>query len=917
MAKPQEKELSALELMIEHADSVATGVVGAPKAKRARKPANESPFSEYEESLLETDTENTYYVGPGSRRLNREAKARREAKRDSQPIGRPTAPRDDNRQLEVNVNHSIAKPSIRQIEQPNAQHVEVALENLFEASEKSGGDIVKAIKDGTQVNKNTLEAIEDWLTWEKAEAFKEKNRAKSDPHGKQPGNNFVSDAVPANDESSGGDFFDAPERRSKGEGRGKKRGRRYGRSRGEKRGAGAGRSRNLPKTSRLRGKTGLVLGLVTAGAALLGGNWLKERSQSEYEDENAKAAGAGAPDYVDDSDSPEPISPAEMQQATTAGDAAAIRAVDSDVPKAPTPAEDAAAMGASTLLMGATRRLPIVGPALGNGIMAVNEAQHIRADDTLTDAEKNREYKKTAGRAIGGTAGGTAGAVAGGWIGGILGSVVPVAGTAAGAALGATIGGILGDYFGSSVGEYVSEKITDESDAMLADGEKDRQEKIEEYNKTTLENQDKAKFPAPTGMPFGLGLGALAFGGGFGGGGGGGGGGEQYQGPFRAQSASRYDSKQITDIANKAISEGGLGSVSEQFESGGKGVGTVSTGAGDAGGVSYGKHQLATNNGSMMNFLNSKEGQPFLQRFGGLAPGTAQFNSVYKDVANTQGAEFDKAQSDYITRTHYAPLVAKVQNDLGLDLSTRGAGVKELLYSTGVQYGAGTSVINNALQGKDINAMSDPELIKTIQDYKSATTDRYFKSSSAQTRQAVALRAQNEKDVLLKVDEAERKKAVNKQPETMSEQDKRIAEKFPDLPKGSGQYSADADATVDANKAIPDFTGRGTVVPKYSPEDRERRLEELVGRRESIAPVPQPIPPVDRQPLVTEGDVAQRQVPETPAAAPVQEAPRTQGAGVPQQKGSSSPSPSNGHSLDAIPIFLNDPMLNAVTMGYM
>lgn len=894
MAKPQEKELSALELMIEHADNVSSSVAGMPKAKRKRKAANDyQTQADFERDYdPEMYDEEVVYVGPGSRAKNRAAKAMREKMANQRVRYVEGEPK------------SVASP--RPVaQQPNSREVETALEDLFIAGEKSGDDIVKAIKEGNAVSTKTQKALEDWLEWEKREAFKEKNRAKSDPHGQQPGaggpgtGGNDDDSQP--DDNSGPDFGDTgnDNRRRRTGGR-NRRGRRYGRGAGQRRGPG----RNLPRSRfpRLRGKAGAMLALAGVAAATVGGLWLKNKSQEEFEQDNASNAGAGMPE------APAQPQPQAQQQEVQRADDTAKEKVEGDAPRVPSIVQDSAVDGATVLLAGASKKIPIVGSVLGNGLQYANNISHINSDTEMTDAEKEQAKKQAAGSAVGGATGGSIGAVAGGWIGGILGSVVPVAGTAAGAALGATIGGILGDYFGSSVGEYVSTKITDESDKMLADGEKDRKEKMEEYNKTTDENENKAKFPSPTATPFGFGaLGMGMMGMGMGGG--------QYQGPLRAQPAKRYDSKQVTDIANKAIAEGGLGSVSEQFESGGRGVGTVSTGRGDYGGVSYGKHQLATNNGSMMNFLNSPEGKPFLERFGGLAPGTSQFNSVYKDVANTQGEAFDKAQSDYITRTHYAPLVAKTQNDVGVDLTKRGAGVKELLYSTAVQYGAGTSVISNALQGKDVNGMSDDDLIKTIQDYKAATTGKYFKSSDAQTQQSVAMRAQNEKDVLLKVAEADRqKKAVNTDqtpsPARQSSKDIVAASGGSGVADSRTPFSEELDKQVRKEVMAETLTKKPStdVLPKEMTQDTNR-IEPTVKQEETVA----------RQPLVTEGDIARTEAP-APAVvqqAPTPEVPKAIAASRPSSSGSNNASPSNAHSLDSIPIFMDDPMLNMITMGYM
>tara|TARA_B100000700_G_scaffold88627_1_gene99922 strand:- start:35445 stop:38984 length:3540 start_codon:yes stop_codon:yes gene_type:complete len=196
----------------------------------------------------------------------------------------------------------------------------------------------------------------------------------------------------------------------------------------------------------------------------------------------------------------------------------------------------------------------------------------------------------------------------------------------------------------------------------------------------------------------------------------------------------------------------GLGSISQSNEST-DGVHTISSGRGDHGGVSYGAHQLASANGSMTEFLESSEGAPFAPAFQGMRPGSQQFNQRYAQVADEYETEFARAQSNYIKRTHYEPMLDNVREGSGVDLSGRGPAVQEMLYSTGVQYGTGTSVINRALRGQNANAMSDAEIINAVQNYKAQSVGRYFRSSSANVQQSVARRAVREKGQLLALNE--------------------------------------------------------------------------------------------------------------------------------------------------------------------
>lgn len=202
---------------------------------------------------------------------------------------------------------------------------------------------------------------------------------------------------------------------------------------------------------------------------------------------------------------------------------------------------------------------------------------------------------------------------------------------------------------------------------------------------------------------------------------------------------------------------GGLGAVSAMFESGKGGVGTISTGKGDHGGVSYGAHQLSSKSGTMAKFLRSEQGSAYAQEFAGLQPGTAEFNQKYKEVVGRDSKGFEEAQAGFMKATHYDPAARKLANDTGLDVSKRSRALQELVYSTSTQYGGGSSVLAKALAGRDASSMSDEELINTMQDYKRDNVGVNFKSSSADVQASVAQRAEREKATLQKILADERK----------------------------------------------------------------------------------------------------------------------------------------------------------------
>jgi len=211
------------------------------------------------------------------------------------------------------------------------------------------------------------------------------------------------------------------------------------------------------------------------------------------------------------------------------------------------------------------------------------------------------------------------------------------------------------------------------------------------------------------------------------------------------------------DIADAAMTKG-LGSVSASFESGGKGVSTVSTGKGDNGGVSYGSHQLSSKTGSMTAFLRSEQGSKYYDQFRGLQPGTKEFNEKYKEIAKNDGAGFEEAQNSYITKTHYAPVAGHFKDKYGVDPEQRSRALKEAMYSVGVQYGAGGAkkLTDEAWDGVDVSKADDAELIQKLQDYRASSVTAKFKSSSGAVQQSVANRAKDENTALQKMLKNER-----------------------------------------------------------------------------------------------------------------------------------------------------------------
>lgn len=193
-----------------------------------------------------------------------------------------------------------------------------------------------------------------------------------------------------------------------------------------------------------------------------------------------------------------------------------------------------------------------------------------------------------------------------------------------------------------------------------------------------------------------------------------------------------------------------LGELSAKYETGGRGPGVVSTGSGDPGGVSYGSYQMATKMGVPQRFVG-QAGFPWANDFKGLAAGTAPFTACWKRIAAAETDAFQSCQHAFIKKSHYDLLAAKILADDGLDVNTRSGALQNVVWSTAVQHGGGSSMVHKALanvKSKPSDPGFDKELISAIyaeRGRKKADGNLvYFGKSSPSVQAGVAKRFKNE-----------------------------------------------------------------------------------------------------------------------------------------------------------------------------
>lgn len=197
-----------------------------------------------------------------------------------------------------------------------------------------------------------------------------------------------------------------------------------------------------------------------------------------------------------------------------------------------------------------------------------------------------------------------------------------------------------------------------------------------------------------------------------------------------------------------------LGSLSAKYEVGNRGSATVSTGIGDAGGASYGSYQMTSkpNGGTVARFINQLDSF-FKDKFQGLIPGSTIFTNTWKSLVANNPIDFKKLEHDFIKKTHYDVLVSKIFNETGIDINKHSNALQNVVWSTAVQHGGNSSIVQKAFNNTDgldqLKSEFDRKLIEAIYNER-GRKDRngnlvYFGRNSLAVQKGVANRFINEK----------------------------------------------------------------------------------------------------------------------------------------------------------------------------
>jgi len=183
-----------------------------------------------------------------------------------------------------------------------------------------------------------------------------------------------------------------------------------------------------------------------------------------------------------------------------------------------------------------------------------------------------------------------------------------------------------------------------------------------------------------------------------------------------------------------------LGKTTLSIETAGRGPGAINQYANleDIVGASYGAFQFASylplkmpsekaRPSSRVSPLKSYlRNSKFFDFFKDLVPATPAFDSKWIEMASTYPKEFLQDQRDYVKNAYYNVMLTNLQR-VGVDLTSFGPGVQDLIWSTAYQLGPNyISLFVRPLKNKGV--LTDRDIITLVSEYKIASVEVIFRS---------------------------------------------------------------------------------------------------------------------------------------------------------------------------------------------
>ena len=143
-----------------------------------------------------------------------------------------------------------------------------------------------------------------------------------------------------------------------------------------------------------------------------------------------------------------------------------------------------------------------------------------------------------------------------------------------------------------------------------------------------------------------------------------------------------------------------LGTLSQRFEASGPGV--ISSGAGDAGGKSYGAYQFSSRSDIPRAFFRwcQSSSDTYYRSIGNRLAAAyeadrgygSSFDATWRALANEDSDGFMRVQRNYVRRSYYDPIVRSIESAVpGFDMDNYSIALRNVFWSRAVQHGVGAA----------------------------------------------------------------------------------------------------------------------------------------------------------------------------------------------------------------------------------
>lgn len=198
----------------------------------------------------------------------------------------------------------------------------------------------------------------------------------------------------------------------------------------------------------------------------------------------------------------------------------------------------------------------------------------------------------------------------------------------------------------------------------------------------------------------------------------------------------------MNDKRTASDSDEELGSLSAKYESNNN---PRAKGYDKNGGHSYGRYQIETRHGTMLDYIKYLKSKPEYRDFADTLNDAGGYEGAYNKTEDfvtawdklSANRDFNDSQQQFILDKKLAPVLRGVKKIKGFDVENRDFVIKQMLYSLATQHGEGDALklIKNAI-GDNAEDLDDVDLVNRIYDERS-DVNKYFASTPKSQRENI------------------------------------------------------------------------------------------------------------------------------------------------------------------------------------